>query len=110
MFNFQEMFGKLKEMQAEMEKTRERLDDLIVDAEAGGGMVRVKANGNRKVLNIDIDNDLLEMNDKEMLEDLVTAAVNKALEKAEQTAREEVAKASQGIVPPGFDLNNLGGM
>lgn len=110
MFNFQEMFGKLKEMQAEMEKTKGRLDDLIVDAESGGGMVRVKANGNRKILKIEIDNDLMEMNDKEMLEDLTAAAVNKALEKAEETARQEIGKASQGIIPPGFDLGQLGGM
>lgn len=102
--------GKLKEMQAEMEKTRARLDDITVSADAGGGMVRVTANGNRKILKIEVDPDIMDKDDKEMMEDLIAAAVNKVLDEAEVMAREELNKVSSGFMPniPGFDLSNLG--
>ena len=109
MFNPLEILGKLKEMQKEMEKTRSKLDEMIVSSEAGGGMVKVTANANRKILKIEVDPDILD--DKEMMEDLITAAVNGALDKAEQAAREEVNKASSGMMPniPGFDPSKFGG-
>lgn len=109
MFNPLEILGKLKDMQAEMEKTRAKLDDITVSSEAGGGMVRVTANANRKILKIEVDPDIV--NDKEMMEDLIAAAVNKALDQAEQTARDEINKASSGMMPniPGFDPSKFGG-
>ena len=111
MFNPMEMMGKLKEMQAEMEKAKSMLDDITVTAEAGGGLVKVTANANRKVLKIDIDPTLMVPADKEMVEDLVTAAVNIALEKADETAREEISKVTANYAPkiPGFDLGNFTG-
>lgn len=110
MFNPLEMLGKLKEMQAEMEKTRERLDDINVTAEAGGGMVRVTANANRKILKVEVDPEIMDREDKEIMEDLIAAAVNKALETAETTARDEINKVSSGMMPniPGFDLSKFG--
>ena len=110
MFNPMEMLGKLKEMQSEMEKAKERLNDLTVVGESGGGMVKVTVNANRKVLKIEVDPELVSKEDKEMMEDLITAAVNMAIEKAEETAREEINKISSGMIPniPGFDLSNLG--
>lgn len=110
MFNPLEMLGKLKEMQAEMEKTRGRLDDINVSAEAGGGMVRVTANANRKILKVEVDPEIMDRDDKEIMEDLIAAAVNKALEEAEKTAREEINKVSNGMMPniPGFDLSKFG--
>lgn len=105
-----EMLGKLKEMQAEMENAKGKLDDLEVTGEAGGGMVKVTVNANRKVLKINVDPDIMDKEDKEMMEDLIAAAVNAALEKAEETAREEIGKISNGMMPniPGFDLSSLG--
>ena len=93
-----------------MERTRERLDDIIVSAETGGGMVKVTANANRKVLKIEVDADIVNANDKEMMEDLIVAAVNKTLEEAEERARQEIAKVSSGIMPniPGMDLSKFG--
>ena len=105
-----ELMGKLKEMQAEMERTRERLDDIIVFAETGGGMVKVSANANRKLLKIEVDPDIIDKNDKEMMEDLIVAAVNKAMEEAEKRAQEEVQKVSAGLLPniPGMDMSKFG--
>lgn len=109
MFNPLEILGKLKDMQKEMEKTRSKLDEMVVHSDAGGGMVKVTANGNRKILKIEVDPEI--MDDKEMVEDLITAAVNLALTKAEEAAREEVNKASSGMMPniPGFDPSKFGG-
>ena len=110
MFNPMEMLGKLKEMQAEMEKAKDRLNEITVVGESGGGMVKVTVNANRKVLKVDVDPELVNKDDKEMMEDLIAAAVNTALDKAEDTAREEISKISSGMMPniPGFDLSNLG--
>lgn len=110
LFNPLDMFGKIKEMQSEMEKARQRLDDILVTGEAGGGMVKVTANANKLILKIEIDQDLIVPADKEMMEDLIAAAVNKAIEQAEKTAREELQRVSSGILPniPGLDLSKLG--
>lgn len=111
MFDMNSMMAKLREVQMEMEKTRQRLDDISVEAEAGGGMVRVTVNGNRKVMRVEIDPDIMSQDDREMVEDLVAAAVNKAMDRAEATAKEEMAKVTSGLVPPGMDLGmGLGGL
>jgi DNA-binding YbaB/EbfC family protein len=110
MFNPLDLMGKLKEMQAEMERARQRLDDITITAESGGGMVVVTANANRKVLKITVDADLMDRNDKEIMEDLIAAAVNKAMEAAENVAREEIGRVSSNFMPniPGMDMSQFG--
>lgn len=110
MFNFSEMMGKIKEMQDRLKEVREQLDHVVVESEAGGGMVRVKATASRKVLKITIDPDIIDKNDPEIMEDLITAAVNKALVMAEEKGKEELEGATQGMLPniPGLDLSKLG--
>jgi nucleoid-associated protein EbfC len=110
MFNPMDLMGKLKEMQAEMEKVKQRLDDITITAESGGGMVVVTANANRKVLRIEVDADIVNANDKEMMEDLIAAAVNKAMEAAENVARDEVNRVSTSMMPniPGMDMSKFG--
>ncbi|MEM7657726.1 MAG: YbaB/EbfC family nucleoid-associated protein [Bacteroidota bacterium] len=104
------MMGKFQEMQGRLKEVKEQLDHITVDAEAGGGMVRVTANGNRKIMKIDVDPDIIDKDDPEIMVDLITAAVNKALEKAEQRGREELESASKGFLPnvPGLDLSQFG--
>lgn len=110
--NMADMFGKISDMQAKMKEVQERLDELIVEAEAGGGMVKVKANGNRKILSIELDEDVIDPDDKEMVEDLVVAGVNKALEKAEEAAKQKMQEVYKNLLPgggiPGMDLGKLG--
>lgn len=110
MFNMGDMMGKIKEMQERLNETKEQLDGIIVDAEAGGGMVRVTANANRKVLKIEIDPDIVDKDDLEILQDLVIAAVNKAMQQAEDRGKEEMQNATKGFLPniPGLDLGNFG--
>ncbi|MEM9987272.1 MAG: YbaB/EbfC family nucleoid-associated protein [Bacteroidota bacterium] len=111
MFNIGDMMGKFQEMQNRLKEAREKLDEVTVEAEAGGGMVRVLANANRKVLKIEVDPTIIDKDDPEIMVDLITAAVNKALEKAEARGREELEGATKGMLPniPGLDLSKFTG-
>jgi len=107
-----DMFGKISELQAKVQEAQDELEKVEVEAEAGGGMVKVKANGKRKILSIKLDKDVIDPEDAEMLEDLVVAGVNKALDKAEEAAQEKMQDAYKGMMPgggiPGMDLSKLG--
>lgn len=111
-FNMADMFGKIQEMQSKMQEAQQGLDEVIVEAEAGGGMVKVKANGNKKIVSISLDKDVVDPADKEMLEDLIVAGVNKALEKADEASKEKMQEMYKGMIPgggiPGMDMSKLG--
>ena len=111
-FNMADMFGKMQEMQEKVKESQAKLEQIQVEAEVGGGMVSVKSNGHRKIMQLEIDNSLLNEEDKEMLEDLVVAGVNQALTKAEEAAKNEMQNAYKGMLPsggiPGFDLSKFG--
>ncbi|MFN0201823.1 MAG: YbaB/EbfC family nucleoid-associated protein [Bacteroidia bacterium] len=104
-FNLEEMLGRVRDMQDKMQDAKANLERLVVDAEAGGGMVRVKMNGNRKVLDLQIEAELVAQNDVEMLQDLLVTALNRAVEKVDIQAQDMVKKAA-GDLPslPGMDL------
>ncbi len=106
--NMADMFGKIMDMQRRVSETQEALAAKTVAAEAGGGMVKVTANGAQRVVSIKIERDAIDPEDLELLEDLIIAGVNKALEEAAGLAREEMQKAAGGMLPPGFDLSQLG--
>lgn len=112
MNNMADMFGKFSELQSKMEEAKQELKKVTVSAEAGGGMVKVEANGERKVISIALDKDVIDPDDKEMLEDLVVAGVNKALDKAEEAAQEKMQDTYKDMIPgggiPGMDLSKLG--
>ena len=98
------MMAKLKEAQAKIEETKIRLNGIMVDGDAGNGMVIATVTGNREVKNIAIDEELLT--DKEALEDYLIIALNKAIEKANNIHEAEMAAAAKGGLPdlPGMDL------
>lgn len=110
MFNLNDMMGKMQEMQQRLQDAKMQLDKVIAEAEAGGGMVRAKANGNRKLVSIKIDPEIIDKNDPEMLEDLVIAAVNRALDLAEEKGKEEMKRMTKDILPniPGMDMGKIG--
>ena len=83
-----EIFKKAQELQGKMQEAQKELAALKVEGTAGGGVVKVTVNGNQEVLNTEIDPSLLKEEEKEMLEELIVAAVNQAL----SNAREESAK------------------
>ena len=99
------MFGKLQEMQQQMEATKKRLDTMTVIGDAEG--ITVTANGNRHIVNISINPDVVDPNDLEQLEDLLMVAVNRAIEQAEALNAAENAKIASGMLPPGMDIPGL---
>jgi DNA-binding YbaB/EbfC family protein len=93
-----------QKMQEELQKTQEKLAQEEVTGEAGGGMVRVTMNGKHEVKRIEIDPSLME-DDKEMLEDLVAAAVNAAVQRVGEKMQENMAGLTSGMsLPPGFKM------
>ncbi|MEX0778719.1 MAG: YbaB/EbfC family nucleoid-associated protein [Balneolales bacterium] len=112
MQNMADLFGKITEFQKKMEDAKSKLSELEIEAEAGGGMVKVKANGNREIIGIKLDHDIINKDDVEMLEDLIIAGINKALNEAEDVSREKMAEMTKGMLPGGLpggmDLGDLG--
>jgi hypothetical protein len=106
--NMQDMFGKMMDMQKKMNAAQEDLENKTTTAEAGGGMVKVTANGAQKITAIEIDPEVIDSDDQEMLEDLIIAGVNKALEDASEMAQKEMRDSLGGMLPPGMDLSQLG--
>jgi len=94
------LMKQAQKMQAEMERVQQELAEMEVTGEAGGGMVSVIMTGRHDVKRVSIDDSLLS-DDKEMLEDLVAAAVNDAVRKIEQTSQERMAGMSEGMNLPG---------
>jgi len=109
MFDMMKMLGKMKEVQGKMKEAQENLVNVKADGESGGGMVKVTVNGKKQVISIQIEDEIFSKNDKDLLQDLVVAAVNKALEEVDGLAKAELKKTTEGILPeiPGLDLNNL---
>ena len=103
-----DMFGRMMDMQRKMAEAQDALAQRTVIAEAGGGMVQVTANGQQRVTAIKIEPQVVDPEDPEMLEDLIIAGVNKALDEAAALAKDEMSKAAGSFLPPGMDLGNLG--
>ena len=106
--NMADMFGKVMDMQQKMAEAQQALEGKSVTAEAGGGMVKVTANGLQRITAIKIEESVVNPDDMEMLEDLVIAGINKALDEAAAMAREEMQKTAGNFLPPGLDLGQFG--
>ncbi|MEQ6120242.1 YbaB/EbfC family nucleoid-associated protein [Reichenbachiella sp. MALMAid0571] len=109
MFDMMKMMGKVKEMQEKMKIAQESLAEIVVEAESGAGMVKATVNGKKELVSVNIDSALLNLEDKEMVQDLVVAATNKALAEADIKAKEKLKESTEGMMPniPGFDLGNM---
>ncbi|MCX8092654.1 MAG: YbaB/EbfC family nucleoid-associated protein [Candidatus Goldbacteria bacterium] len=102
--DMQELMKKAKQMQEEFIKLQEELKQKTVESSAGGGAVTVVANGAKQIISIKINKEFIDVNDIEMLQDLIVAAVNEALNRAQEMAEEETKKltGSIGINLPGM--------
>lgn len=98
------LMKQAQEVQANMQKAQESIGSIEVQGESGAGMVKVSMSGRHEVRRIDIDPELIS-EDKEMLEDLVAAAVNDAVHRVEEAVKETMASATAGLaLPPGMKL------
>jgi hypothetical protein len=104
--NLPGMMKQIQKMQEAVAQVQAELEGKTVSAEAGGGMVRVTANGKQRIVKIVIEREVVNPADTEMLEDLLLAAANKALDDAGKLAQDEVARATSGLLPniPGVSL------
>tara|TARA_B100000959_G_C14629691_1_gene479730 strand:- start:257 stop:580 length:324 start_codon:yes stop_codon:yes gene_type:complete len=105
MNNFNDMMKKAQEMQKKMQEMQDSLSSLEVVGESGGGMVKIIMNCKNEVKKIDIDPSIIKNDEKEIMEDLLMAALNNAKSKAEEKSKEEMAKLTGGLgLPPGMKM------
>ena len=102
-----DLMRQAKKMQQEMAKIQEEAKKKTVEASAGGGMVTVTANGGMEIISIKIEREVVNPDDIEMLQDLIIAAANEALRRAQQMVSEEMSKVTGGLNLPG--MGNLFG-
>jgi len=95
-----DLMKKAQQMKANMDRLQEELASREVEAGAGGGMVTVRATGAQEIAFIDIDSSVIDPEEKEMLQDLVQAAVNEALRKSKEMMQEEMGKITGGLPVP----------
>lgn len=102
MQNMSSMMKQAQKLQKKMLKTQEELKIKTVEASAGGGMVKVIANGGQKIESIVLEREVVDPEDIEMLQDLVMAAVNDALKKSQDMVSAEMGKLTGGLNIPGM--------
>ncbi|MCX7737060.1 MAG: YbaB/EbfC family nucleoid-associated protein [Candidatus Kapabacteria bacterium] len=105
-FDFKNILGQFQKIQEEMEKIKSELSRKSVTAETGGGMVAVTIDGNQQILKISISDELIETKDRQMIEDLVRGAVNKAFVESQRMMKEEMSRFTSFLPNiPGLNLN-----
>jgi DNA-binding YbaB/EbfC family protein len=97
--NFQQMMKQAQQMQ---EKLQKQMESTVVDATAGGGMVSVKMNGQKQLLSIQIDQEVFAGGDRDMLQDLIVAAVNEGIRKVDETMQSQLGSLTGGLKIPGL--------
>ncbi|MGD0694829.1 MAG: YbaB/EbfC family nucleoid-associated protein [Terriglobia bacterium] len=102
MKNLQQMQQIMKQVQQIQEQLQKQLDELIVEASAGGGMVSVRMNGQKHLVAVHIDREVYESRDLEMLQDLIQAAVNEAARKVDEQTASRVGNLAGGLNFPGL--------
>ena len=100
--NMNNMMKQMQKMQKQMEDMQTELEQREVEATSGGGAVSCKVNGKKEILDIKIDQSVVDPEDVEMLQDLILAAVNEALRKAEDMMTKEMSKVTGGMNIPGL--------
>jgi DNA-binding YbaB/EbfC family protein len=102
MQNFNTIMKQAKKMQERMASLQKELETKTVEAQAGGGMVSVVVNGKYEIVSLKIEKEVVNPEDIEMLQDLIAAAVNEGIRKAQEMASSEMAKITGGLNIPGL--------
>lgn len=110
--NMEEMLAQAQKaaetIQKQMSDAQAKLDEIEVEGSAGGGLVKVRATARGRIVGVAIDDSLMKPEEKQMLEDLVTAAFNDARDRADRVSGQEMDKIQQGAgLPAGFKLPGL---
>ena len=100
--DMQALMRQAQKMQSDMARAQEELKETVVEGVAGGGMVKVKANCANDILGIEINPEVVDPEDVEMLQDLITAAVNEAMRQVDEMSGEEMGKLTGGLNIPGL--------
>ena len=105
---FASLMKNLPKIREEMDKLQGKIAQITADGDAGAGMVKAKVNGHMEVLRCEVSEELMKLNDREMLEDLIRGAVNQALKKVRQLAADETSKMATGLgMPQGMGLPGM---
>jgi DNA-binding YbaB/EbfC family protein len=102
MKNMKNMMKQAQQLQAKMAKMQEEMGTKTIEASAGGGMVKVVANGRQEIISIHIEKEVVDPEDVEMLQDLILAAVNEALVQSQKMVSDEMSKLTGGMSIPGL--------
>ena len=110
MFDMMKMMGKLGELKTKMAEAQAKVAQIQASGESGAGLVKAPVTGKKKLVSLEIDPSLINPGDSTMMVDLIVAAVNLAQANAEELAKEEMKKNTEGILPniPGLDLRGFG--
>jgi nucleoid-associated protein EbfC len=100
--NFNTIMKQAKKMQERMASLQKELETKTVEAQSGGGMVRVVVNGKYEIVSLKIEKEVVNPEDIEMLQDLIAAAVNEGIRKAQEMGSSEMAKITGGLNIPGL--------
>ena len=95
--NMSKLLKQAKDMLEQIEQAQSQLSELVIEADSGGGMVSVKVNGKQEIIELNIDSDAMS-EDKEMLEDLIISALNKALSKSKSDSQEKMNSIAGGMM------------
>ena len=101
--NLGNMMAQAQQFQSRMAEAKEKIAELRVEGIAGGEMVKVEASGDMKIVNVTLEQSLVETQDREMIEELVTAATNQALQKAKELAASQMSEVAGGMNIPGLE-------
>jgi DNA-binding YbaB/EbfC family protein len=106
---FANLMQMVPKITGEIERLKERLAPVVTEGVAGGGMVKVRCNAKLEMLSCELSEEAMALKDRELLEDLIKAASNQALDRARQIVAEETSRSFQNVgVPPGILPNGLG--
>ncbi|WP_138419226.1 YbaB/EbfC family nucleoid-associated protein [Aquibacillus sediminis] len=99
--NMNKMMKQMQKMQKDMMKAQEELQEMSFEATAGGGMVKITANGKKEITDIEINEEAVDPDDVEMLQDLILAATNEVLKQVEEKTNDTMGQFTKGMNLPG---------
>ncbi len=103
------MMGQIKKTQELVKKAQEELKNISETSESGAGLVKATVNGKKEVISIEINDSIINKKDKKITQDLIVAAINKALKDVDFKSKEYIKSKTKDIIPdiPGFDIGNI---